>query len=153
VGLRTSPLLHDLFRATHNLTLPAELTDSEFWNTNHINIDIFTLEELDRICAEAADLQKLRETVPAPVLAHYLRLLGIGRNSVALVRRGICSECHIRIPVSTIGSLMKPTDIQVCESCGCYLLLPEDENPLAAQPAKPVAAARRRVRRETAAAT
>jgi len=101
----------------------------------------------------AATLQKLRETVPAPMLAHYLRLLGIGRNSVALVRRGICSECHIRIPVSTIGSLMKPTDIQVCESCGCYLLLPEDENPLAAQPAKPVAAARRRVRRETAAAT
>ena len=66
--LRNSPLLHDLFRATHNLALPAELTDSEFWNTNHINIDIFTLEELDRICAEAADLQKLREAADAAMV-------------------------------------------------------------------------------------
>ena len=82
---------------------------------------------------EAATKQ-LRDTVPPPVLAHYLRMVANDRNGVALVRRGICCECHIRIPVSTIGSLLKPVDVHLCENCGCYLLLPPGEDASVAFP-------------------
>ena len=85
-----------------------------------------------------ATIKQLRGTVPAPVLAHYLRIVTNGRNGVALVRNGICCECHIRIPISTIGSLMKPVDVHLCENCGCYLLLPPGEAAASALPPKPV---------------
>jgi predicted nucleic acid-binding Zn-ribbon protein len=78
---------------------------------------------------QQAVLRKLRDKVPPPVLAHYLRLVQNGQNGVAMVRHGVCSECHIRVPSGTLAALAQPSDLHLCESCGCYLLLPTDEIP------------------------
>ncbi len=74
-----------------------------------------------------ARIDELRKLVAAPVLTHFDRLVTRGRKSVALVRHGVCTECHIRVPVGTLASLITPHDVYLCDSCSCYLLLPSDE--------------------------
>ena len=81
-------------------------------------------------------VQSLREKLPAPVVAHLLRSIACGRRGVALVRHGVCSECHIRVPLGTLHSLARPTDLHLCESCGCFLKLDPAEVEIA--PAEPV---------------
>ena len=54
-----------------------------------------------------ATIRQLRAKVPAPVLAHFDRMISIGRSGVALVRRGICGECHLRVPTGLLASLAK----------------------------------------------
>ncbi|PTY08336.1 hypothetical protein DB347_01765 [Opitutaceae bacterium EW11] len=90
----------------------------------------------------------LREQVPNPILAHYLRLVEQGRKGVAPVRHGVCTACHMRVPASMTGSLMKQDDLTLCENCGCYLFLPAEEMQ-AMLPKKPVAAAVGRKTRRT----
>ena len=74
-------------------------------------------------------VQQLRATVPVPVLAHFDRMASWGRKGVALVRHGVCCECHMRVPTATVASLISPHDLYLCESCSCYLLLPTEEIP------------------------
>jgi predicted nucleic acid-binding Zn-ribbon protein len=80
---------------------------------------------------EAPDAQallaSLRAAVPQPVLAHYLRIVATGRNGVAPVRHNVCGECHLRLPAGTEQMLARSADLVLCENCGSYLLLPEDE--------------------------
>ncbi|MCF7709087.1 MAG: hypothetical protein K9N52_09345, partial [Verrucomicrobia bacterium] len=44
----------------------------------------------------AGKISSLREKIPAPVLAHYDRLANRGKKGIALVRNGVCGECHMR---------------------------------------------------------
>lgn len=91
-----------------------------------------------------AAIAQLRGSLPAPVLAHYLRYVANGRNGIGLVRAGVCCECHIRVPLSTVASLRKPTDIHLCENCGCYLMLDPAELAVPALPPSPAPAKGRR---------
>ena len=69
---------------------------------------------------------ELRAKVPPPILAHYDRLVARGKKGVALVRnQSSCSACHISVPRGVVLTLMHNTDVQLCESCGRYLYLPE----------------------------
>ena len=90
-----------------------------------------------------ARIAELRKLVPAPVLTHFDRLVTRGRKGVALVRHGVCTECHIRVPVGTLASLITPHDVYLCDSCSCYLLLPSEEVPAVLLPAKVKPVARR----------
>lgn len=72
-------------------------------------------------------IQSLREKLPAPFVAHLLRSIACGRRGVALVRHGVCCECHIRVARATLHSLARPADLHLCESCGCYLKLDPEE--------------------------
>jgi len=84
----------------------------------------------EKKCAE------LRAKVPPPILAHYDRLVARGKKGVALIRnQSSCSACHISVPRNVVLTLMHNSDVQLCESCGRYLYLPE----LTASP-EPVAA-------------
>jgi hypothetical protein len=67
---------------------------------------------------------------------------------VALVRNQVCGGCHMRVPIGQITELMRGEDIQLCETCGRYLYLPdpaeteflnhlEAAKPAAKAPAKP----------------
>lgn len=67
----------------------------------------------------------LRAEIPTQILGHYDRLLARGKKGVAIVRRQICSECHMQVPRNTVLTLMHGEDIQICENCGRYLCLPE----------------------------
>lgn len=91
-------------------------------------------------------LQQLRATVPVPVLAHFDRMAAWGKKGVALVRHGVCGECHMRVPTATVASLVSPRDLYLCESCSCYLLLPPEEIPLPSVPLPPPVRKKRGVR-------
>lgn len=74
-----------------------------------------------------AEMEKLRETVPTPILAHYERLVLRGKKGVAIARNGVCGECHLRIISSKLIGLVYTNEVHLCDNCGRYLYLPEDE--------------------------
>ena len=74
-------------------------------------------------------LAELRARIPAPILGHYDRLRVRGKKGIAVIRNQVCGGCHVQVPRNTELTLMHGTDIQICESCGCYLCLPEHANP------------------------
>ena len=103
-------------------------------------------------------IRELREAVPPPILSHFERLISLKRKGVALVRRGFCCECHLRVSAATNASLVRPEDIFLCESCGCYLMKAPDEETetpavAPAAPAKAPAKAPRRTARKKPVAT
>jgi predicted nucleic acid-binding Zn-ribbon protein len=91
--------------------------------------------------------QELRNGIPQPILGHYDRLVARGKKGVAVVRNQVCTGCHMRLPIGTINTLMQNHDIQLCDTCGRYLYLPEETTPPAAESApvaKPASKARKR---------
>ena len=88
-------------------------------------------------------LENLRAKVPAPILAHFLRLVGQGRNGVSVVRHGVCGGCHLRVAAGVVASLIKPTDLHLCENCSSYLVLAPEEANVPATPTATVPARRR----------
>lgn len=77
--------------------------------------------------ATQAETAERRQRVPAPILDRFDRLLRRGRKGVAAARHGVCSECHLRITSGTLASLAYTTELHVCDNCGRYLFLPDDE--------------------------
>jgi predicted nucleic acid-binding Zn-ribbon protein len=103
-----------------------------------------------------AQATELRAKIPQPIFAHYDRLRVRGKKGVAVVRNQVCTGCHMHIPIGQINVLMRGEDIQLCESCGRYLYLPdpaEAEVLSQVEPAKPATkpAAKPRKRRAVAA--
>ena len=72
-------------------------------------------------------MAELRGKIPPQILGHYDRLMVRGKKGIVPVRGQACTGCHMRLPIGTISTLMKATDIQLCDSCGRYLYLPEAE--------------------------
>jgi len=85
-----------------------------------------------------ATMEKYRDQIPSPILAHYGRLALRGKKGVAIARNGVCSECHLRIPSGTLAALAYDNEVQLCDNCGRYLYLPENE-PLGLGETKPLA--------------
>ena len=75
-----------------------------------------------------AEMEKLRDKVPTPILAHYERLVLRGKKGVAIARAGVCSECHLRIISGKLITLVHTDEVQLCDNCGRYLYLPEEES-------------------------
>lgn len=73
----------------------------------------------------AARIEELRKLVPLPILGHFDRLIARGKKGVAIVRNQVCTGCHMKLPIGTINTLMQGQDIQLCDSCGRYLYLPD----------------------------
>ena len=119
---------------------------------NSVLQDLMKLQALD--FAEPAEKKseaqadELRAKIPQPVFAHYERLRVRGKKGVAVVRNQVCTGCHMHVPIGQITVLMRGEDVQLCESCGRYLYLPdaaeteflahvEAAKPAAKAPAKP----------------
>ncbi len=98
----------------------------------HILEKLLALQELE-LQAKAlslddeAEILDLRESVPAPILGHFDRLIARGKKGLAFARHGVCSECHLRITSGTLASLAYATELHVCDHCGRYLFRAEDE--------------------------
>jgi predicted nucleic acid-binding Zn-ribbon protein len=92
-----------------------------------ILLQLQTLEcDGNAIPSQEKHAAELRAKVPPPVLAHYDRLVARGKKGVALIRnQSSCSACHISVPRNVVLTLMHNADVQLCESCGRYLYLPE----------------------------
>lgn len=87
----------------------------------------------------AAQITELRGQIPPPILGHYDRLRVRGKKGVALVRNHVCTGCHLQQPIGKITILMRGEDIQLCDSCGRYLHLPD---PVDTEIVEPVAVAK-----------
>src|SRR5215472_5176131 len=77
----------------------------------------------------------LRNSIPQPILGHYDRLVARGKKGLAAVRNQVCTGCHMRLPIGTVNTLMQNQDIQLCDTCGRYLYLPEEPAPVTQEPA------------------
>lgn len=73
------------------------------------------------------EIEALRKKIPESLLTKFDRWLARGRKAVAVVRNGVCSECHIRLAVGVVGALTVGDEIQQCGNCGRFLYLPEIE--------------------------
>lgn len=100
------------------------------------------LQSTRKTPAQVAELARLRGVVPGPILGHYDRLIVRGKKGVALVRHGVCCECHMRLPIGEVADLVIENEVHLCSSCDRYLLLapgesvkPGSEAPIV--PAKP----------------
>lgn len=95
-----------------------------------------------------AAIADLRAKIPPPILEHYDRLAVRGKKGIAAVQNQVCTGCHMRLPIGVIMTLMHEQDIQLCDTCGRYLYLPDTEakaeSPAPAAEAKPVKKAPRR---------
>ncbi|HWW01264.1 MAG TPA: C4-type zinc ribbon domain-containing protein [Candidatus Acidoferrum sp.] len=83
--------------------------------------------DFDEPASKNVDARKaeLRALIPAQILGHYDRLVVRGKKGVAVVRNQVCTGCHMRLPIGTINTLMQGQDIQLCDTCGRYLYLPD----------------------------
>ena len=70
-------------------------------------------------------IARLRAKIPPQILGHYDRLMARGKKGIVPVRGQTCSGCHLCLPIGVISTLMKGAEIQLCDSCGRYLHLPE----------------------------
>ena len=84
------------------------------------------------------EIDALRKSVPDAILGHYDRLVARGKKGVAIVRNGVCTGCHMRLATGVMGTLMRREDIQLCDTCGRYLYLPEETAAPVEEPKKPV---------------
>jgi predicted nucleic acid-binding Zn-ribbon protein len=98
-------------------------------------------------------IDELRAQIPQSVLAHYDRLMARGKKAVVVVHGQICSGCHMRVPLASIMTLRHAEDIQLCDNCGRYLCLADEEEtpaaPVKGRSGKAVAQRAPRPRRST----
>jgi predicted nucleic acid-binding Zn-ribbon protein len=66
----------------------------------------------------------LRAVIPQTILDHYERFRTRGKKGIALVVNQVCTGCHMSVTIAKLTTLMRGTDVQLCDSCGRYLCLP-----------------------------
>jgi predicted nucleic acid-binding Zn-ribbon protein len=103
---------------------------------NAVIENLFALQQLELANAAAPNhaeqIATVRAKIPEPILTHFDRLWTRGKNGVAVVRHGVCTECHLAVAVGVISALALGDDLQLCGNCGRYLYLPPDEPVLGA---------------------
>jgi predicted nucleic acid-binding Zn-ribbon protein len=73
-------------------------------------------------------IASLRAPLPTSILGHYDGRKARGKLGIAAVRRGVCGACHLSIPSGRLADLRrKPVELNVCDNCGVFIYLPEEE--------------------------
>ena len=109
---------------------------------NLIKLQAIEFEETTEKNA-GATVEELRGKIPPQIIGHYDRLVARGKKGVTAIRGENCSSCHIHVPIGAITTLKRGEDIQVCESCGRYLHLPDTTEAEIPPPAAPPKRARK----------
>ena len=82
-------------------------------------------------------MESLRANMPVGVLAHHDRLRARGRRSVAEVRHGVCSGCHMSLPTGTVSDVKREDMLVKCDYCGRFAFRAEEESAPAPPPTTP----------------
>lgn len=85
---------------------------------------LFEVQKIEFLSSKTAPVT-LRNQIPSDLLDVYERSRVRGRKAVAMVRNGVCGECHLRVPVGTLVDVMHG-EVMRCGNCGRFLHLPED---------------------------
>jgi len=97
-------------------------------------------------------MESLRGNVPTGVLIAHDQMKSKGKRSVAEVRNGVCSGCHLTQAVGNVHGL-KSGSLHRCGNCGRFLYVVEEDeqenkpSPARREPTKP----RRKPREESSA--
>ena len=91
--------------------------------------------ELGKLSGETEEYQEvqgkiesLRAPLPTSILSHYDGRKARGKLAIAPVKRGVCGACHLAMPSGRLGDLLrKPGELNVCDNCGVFIYLSEDE--------------------------
>ena len=99
--------------------------------TNVIN-NLMALQELQLKTQKSTpnrmeQMEALRSEIPESLVRIFDHFVARKRKSVAVVRNGVCGECHLKIAIGILGSLAFGQSVQQCGNCGRFLYLPEDE--------------------------
>ncbi len=74
-------------------------------------------------------IESLRAPLPTSILGHYDGRKARGKLAIAPVRGGVCGACHLSIPSGRLSDLRrKPGELNVCDNCGVFIFLTEDES-------------------------
>ncbi len=96
------------------------------------------LAEFQRSHEKGADVQalieSLRSNLPVTVLINHDRMRKKDKASVAAVRHGVCTGCHLALAVGNVAALRRG-DLRQCGNCGRFLYLVEDEHEQETSPA------------------
>ena len=77
-------------------------------------------------CDVEALIDSLRANIPVPVLIDHHRMRAHGKRSVAEVRHGVCSGCHLVLAVGNVHALTAGA-LRCCGNCGRYLYIVQGE--------------------------
>lgn len=72
-------------------------------------------------------IESLRASVSPNVLVQHDRLRARGRRSIAEIRRGVCSACHMTLPVGTLAEAKRLSALLRCDHCGRFVMLADEE--------------------------
>jgi predicted nucleic acid-binding Zn-ribbon protein len=97
-------------------------------------------------------IESLRAGMPVGVLIAHDRMQARGRQSVAEVRKGVCSGCHLGLGFGNVNRL-KAGLLHRCGNCGRFLYLAEEEEEDSEPPAPTTPSKARRKPSEKSTAT
>jgi predicted nucleic acid-binding Zn-ribbon protein len=80
-------------------------------------------------------IESLRANLPMGVLMVHDQMRARKKRSVAEVRRGVCSGCHLALGVGNVAAL-RAGELHRCGNCGRYVYVVEEDEIAAALPAK-----------------
>lgn len=66
-------------------------------------------------------IDSLRSNLPISVMVQHDRFRAKGRRSIADVRNGVCSGCHMALPAGTMAEVKRQLNLTRCDYCGRYL--------------------------------
>jgi predicted nucleic acid-binding Zn-ribbon protein len=103
-----------------------------------------------------AQIEALRAQIPAKMLRQHDHLRLRGKRSVAEVRNGVCSGCHMQLATGVLPALLRGAALQTCDHCGRLLYIappsPQPTDAPLVQPpatdAKPAKPAKSRARKK-----
>jgi hypothetical protein len=81
---------------------------------------------IERAASGTGGPEQLRKSVPAPILEHYDRLRTRGKKGVAIVKHGVCGQCHMQVALGLQALLRRDDSVQRCETCGAFLYRVEE---------------------------
>jgi hypothetical protein len=93
------------------------------------------------------EITKLRSTIPASILGHHDRMLQRGKRSIVPVVNGVCSACHLRLPMGHVARLQTSQDLEVCDNCSTFIYLERTSEPRVSVNSKPAKAKPKRRKR------
>ncbi len=93
---------------------------------------------------EQALIESLRANLSVTVLINHDRMRTKDKASVAAVRHGVCTGCHLALAVGNVA-LLRRGDLRQCGNCGRYLYLVEEEEGVA-EVSEPKPARKRRAK-------
>jgi predicted nucleic acid-binding Zn-ribbon protein len=100
--------------------------------------ELETAQRLQKNCSAASasiatEIEALRAVLPTSILSHHDARRARGKVSVAPVKRGVCRACHLALPRGRLAELHRLADeVNVCDYCGVFIYLADEERAAAA---------------------